>query len=59
MTKLEDQVRAWEGIKKLIEDSKRLKFSVMIKFLNEEVYPRVRDYNETYGVKYNHLQRPQ
>lgn len=58
MNKLEEQIKAWETLHRFMNDSKRLKPELQKQFLQTEVYSRLKVYFETYGVKYDHLNKP-
>jgi len=58
MAKLEEQTKAWETLHHLMQDSRRMKPELRKQFLQNEVYSRLKVYFETYGVKYDHLNKP-
>ena len=57
-TTLEQQVKDWEFLHRLMGDARKLKEELQKTFLHAEVYPRLKEYAERYHIKYDHLNKP-
>jgi len=55
---LEQQIKAWETLHKLMNDSRNMKPELQKQFLHNEVYSRLKSYFEIYHIKYDHLNKP-
>ena len=58
MTITIEQITEWRVLHNLFNDAKMMYGTRQREFLDNEVYPRLREYVQKYATKYDHLNKP-
>lgn len=53
-----DQQKDWDTLQKLFHDARQMQGLRRREYLRAEVYPRLKEYCETYKIKYDMMNRP-